>query len=423
MNVMLGLLVPALLGVDYGWQQKPDGTINYIVQVDAETFAEMQRSGQSIGSALPPDVRGLISDFSFRIGREPLPNQNTLPTVSISSGATPTPDPISTEAAKPIAAPVRINANYPPTSDIPGASTAPAGSTVTSPQPTRYNWGGTPPSVSIPQTAAPPGPQSWSQNTVPASSATTVPSVSTSGFPINPTAAPPNPFPPNSSTATSGAYPNSTAPPSLNNGPRISQPTPWQTPPREVTISARTPLEPNPPLSSTNQPTGPNLGMNPPVMPNSNGYPTGANQPGFGTNGYPPNNQGYPTGPQMIPANMPPQYATNNYPPNNAPPQQNYPHQQGNGVPQQNDPYFAQRQAQQQQQLAQREPMSASAVNPVGGQATTNTAAKADDDFTVRVALLLIGFLTSLAANFYFGWNSYQLRERCRMLLSDRGAF
>jgi hypothetical protein len=435
MNVMLGLLVPALLGVDYGWQQKPDGTIAYIVQVDAETFADMQRNGQSIGSALPAEVRGMISDFTFRVGRDPLPNQNTLPnqttlptpstspqTVTTAKPVLPIPDPISAEAANSTATPVRITAAYP--GEIPGASTAPAGSTVTAPQTTTYNWGGTPPSVSIPQTAAPPGTQSWAQNTVPASSATVQPAMSTSGFPINPTAAPPgtipNPFPTNSSSTASGAYPNSTAPPSLNNGPRITQPQPWQTPPREVTISARTPMEPNPPLTSTGASgsSGPNLNLPPPPGGNypNNNY-AGSGQPGF-------NNNPFNGNPQY--QQQPPQYAVNNYPPNNgAAPQNGYPQQpQQGGMPQQQDPYFAQRNQvpQQQQQQQQRDPMAAH-VTPVAGQPTTNAVVKEDDDWGVRMALLLIGFMTSLAANFYFGWNTYQLRERCRMLLSDRGAF
>lgn len=433
MNVMLSLLVPALVGVDYGWQQKPDGTIAYIVQVDAETFAALQRTGESVESTLPAGVRSRVSDFSLRVGRDPLPNHNTLPpedsavpksAPSVTVKFAPTPDAISAEAVQPIITPVRTTANYPPAGDIPGASTAPPGSIVTAPQPTQYNWGGAPPSVSIPQTAAPPGTQSWSQNTVPASSATVQPAMSTSGFPINPTA-PPNPFPTNSmnSTTAGGAYPMNTAPPSLNNGPRIAQPQPWQTPPREVTISARTPLEPNPPLTNaSNGAAGPNL--NPAVMPTSGGYPTGAApQPGYGPPAYPTNNQYYPTqGAPGMPtgAQPPPQYATNNYTPTGGAPVQNYQPQQGNPAPNQNDPYFAQR---NQPQPQQREPASASTIHTVGAQPTTNTAAKDDDDWGVRMALLLIGFLTSLACNFYFGWNHYQLRERCRMLLSDRGAF
>lgn len=417
MNVMLGLLVPALLGVDYGWQQKPDGTIAYIVQVDAETFAEMQRNGQSIGSALPAEVRGMISDFSFRVGRDPLPNQNTLPTHTISAKPlAPLPDPISAESAGSTAAPIRVNAYY--TGEVPGASTAPPGSTVGTPQSTTYNWGGTPPSVSIPATAAPPGANSWAQNTVPASSATVQPAMSTSGFPINPTATPPgsipNPFATSPPSTASGAYPNNTAPPSLNNGPRISQPQPWQTPPREVTISARTPMEPNPPLTTTanpNSPNGPNL--NAPGAYPTNNYPPAA-QPGF-------NNNGYANNPQY--GQQPPQYAVNNYPPNNGQPQPNYPQNNGTLPPPPQDPYFAQRNQVPPQQQQPREPISASHAVPVANQPTTNAAVKPDDDWGVRMALLLIGFLTSLAANFYFGWNTYQLRERCRMLLTDRGAF
>ena len=57
MNAMVALLLPAMLGVDFGWDRRADGTIEYIVQVDPDAFAEMQRSGQSISSALPSSLR------------------------------------------------------------------------------------------------------------------------------------------------------------------------------------------------------------------------------------------------------------------------------------------------------------------------------------------------------------------------------
>jgi hypothetical protein len=52
---------------------------------------------------------------------------------------------------------------------------------------------------------------------------------------------------------------------------------------------------------------------------------------------------------------------------------------------------------------------------------TTSTTAAQSDGQWLPLTLVLIGFLTSLACNMYFGWYTYQLRERYRLLLADRG--
>src|SRR5206468_4313796 len=79
MNAILGLMVPMLLGADIGWERRPDGTIAYIVQIDPDSADEMKKSGISINSAVPQSLRNRMSDIDIRIGRDKLPNQNTLP--------------------------------------------------------------------------------------------------------------------------------------------------------------------------------------------------------------------------------------------------------------------------------------------------------------------------------------------------------
>jgi hypothetical protein len=446
MNALLGLLIPALLGVDYGWERKPDGSIAYVLQVDPETFAEMQKNGQSIGSALPASLRGRVSDLSFRVGRQPLPNQNTLPPEMPlpQTSSTPAGDVVQVNADKPVGP----TATYMKT-DYQAASYAndrySNSSPTPMPQATSANWGGTPnyqpPATSPPNPFAPTynnnsttsapatsAGASWSQTTIPASSSTTQP-LSTSGFPMNPNALPPPPsnngtYPMSSGNVAqnpSTAWPATTAPPSLSNGPRLSQPQPWSTPPREVTISARTPIEPNGPANGNMTQNGSNLNSG--VVPTSGNYPTN-NQPGYGNpSGYGPN--GYPNnGGYGQPSN--PQLAQNNY--GGTGTQQNFPTPNGplpNGATPPNGQFYA---ANQPMNLPpppgqQQQPQSASQTPPPVTQATTNAVAKTDTEQWLPLTLVLIGFLTSMAANFYFGWSTYQLRERCRMLLSDRGAF
>lgn len=379
MNAMLGLLVPALVGVDFGWQRRPNDTIEYIVQVDPETFAEMQATGRSIGSALPANLRSRIGELTFRVGREPLPNQNTLPPE--------TNEPRLIDAAGAEAQPIQQTSGYQP----PGS---PGGDTTWASQATSARWPSSP--TNVPTTSPGTTTSAW-----PSSAATRygdnasqpVSPTSTSGFPINPTAAPPTTtnsgtntafpgsalgtLPPSSTVPTptnSSAWPTTTAPPSFSSGPRIVQPSPWQAQPREVSITARMPAETTSTANAAATPP-PNYGYPPPQQPPHYYAPPQPQQ--YAQAGYPPQAMPQP-GVQPQPAQPQP-----------------YPPPAGTAV-------------------APREPASPSPAAPAAATSESNG---------LTWALALIGLLTSLACNFYFGWSNFQIRERYRLLLVDRNAY
>jgi hypothetical protein len=159
--------------------------------------------------------------------------------------------------------------------------------------------------------------------------------------------------------------------------------------PRESAVSARMPAEPNLPT--------PNLG----TMPGYNNYnpstmPT-YQQPGYGQTqvaqvGYPPPPSTNPTGP-----NFPANYANNGQP----------------GYP------------------MNAQPTTNAGMNVVGNPNPTKEPASASDKSQAKPAeaqwlpltltLILLG--TSVACNLYFGWSKYQMQERYRLLLVDRGGY
>jgi hypothetical protein len=215
------------------------------------------------------------------------------------------------------------------------------------------------------------------------------------------------------SSTSSGAWPTSTAPPSLSTGPRYTQPQPWQATPREVAISARTPADPlTSQPSSTGQtgytyPTQPTGSYQPPTY----AQPTGAwNQPAHVAQaGYPPGTQ--PTNNTPYPAGG--QYATGT----TTAAQQGQPIQPGQPL--------------QPGQPGTQAPINYVASSPGGvkepaspsdkAHTTAATTAQQSEGQWLPLTLVLVGFLTSLACNLYFGWSTYQLRERYRLLLADRG--
>ncbi len=77
MNAWVFLLVPATLGVDYGWERKPDGTIEYVIQIEPEAVESM-KTGTELISDLPPQLRN-IRTYKIKVGRDRLPNHNQLP--------------------------------------------------------------------------------------------------------------------------------------------------------------------------------------------------------------------------------------------------------------------------------------------------------------------------------------------------------
>ena len=363
MNSMIGLLVPALLGVDLG-------------SVATERTANYQPPGS------PGGTNSWATPASPTTARWP-----TAPTNIPTSSPTMTENPrYSSTIPTPVPTTASSSSNLPP-SPFPqsnnGYAVQPNPTTV--PTPTMAGNGGFPGSSlgTLPSSTVP-------SSTVPSS---TMPSSTM------PSSTMPSSSMPGSSNSTTAAWPTTTAPPSLGTGPRVSQPQNWPTAPRESTISARMPAEPNLPT--------PNLG----TIPNYNHYQqppannqwqqpqTGWSQQQVAQAGYPP-----------PPSTAGPQFPTNN--PNVPPTGYVQNPQQQPQQPQQN-PGVNPNLATNPGATIAKEPTSASDKSP--------TAAKQTD--ALWVVLTWIFLCTSLACNLYFGWSKYQMQERYRLLLVDRGAY
>jgi len=113
--------------------------------------------------------------------------------------------------------------------------------------------------------------------------------------------------------------------------------------------------------------------------------------------------------------------------PTGLPQQQNMPQQQG-----QQQPPLQQQPLQQPQQVppgmmvtqnGQLVPIPTSNQRPPEPASASDKAVvttRADDSKWLPFTFVLILLLTSGACNLYFGWSTYQLRERYRMLMGDR---
>jgi hypothetical protein len=163
------------------------------------------------------------------------------------------------------------------------------------------------------------------------------------------------------------------------------------------------PAEPNLPTPALpTSPTGAAAGYTYPTAPTPtyNAPPAtawNANQPVMNPN-YPtsPPMTGGPSFPTGTVPNGQPNYGPNNGQPNYNPSGQPQP---GAGVNFVN---------------GQREPASASDKTQV---------AKQPDSQWLGLTLTMILLCTSVACNLYFGWSKYQMQERYRLLLVDRGAY
>jgi hypothetical protein len=92
MNAWVLALLPAVIGVDYGWERQENGSIVYIIQVEPEAVESMKTGAELVG-ALPPQLRN-ITNYKIRLGRNVLPNHNKLPP-EISNGTIPPPNPFA----------------------------------------------------------------------------------------------------------------------------------------------------------------------------------------------------------------------------------------------------------------------------------------------------------------------------------------
>ena len=425
MNAWVLMLLPTALGVDFGWERQPDNSIEYIVQIEPEAVDEM-KTGTELISSLPPQLRN-IRNYRIRVGRERLPNQNILPPeVTTNSTAATNPAPATTAWGNSTQA-----NNYQPNGST--AATYPPNTTgfatnnsgfVNSSLPARSGTNQFPnpaPSGTAPQYFAGTNPQNTG--------------VSTSGFPMqNNTSTPYVP------TNTGNYVPNVYAPP-------VGYGNPATTNTGYATNNAQQPNYGAPPYNAP-QYGAPNYSQT--------GYnPNGYVQPGYGPNGYPLNgvpqymasnpagaNPNLPTDPNYYaqgprlgdpqsygmqtakpsiempaPSGTPgygPQYAgqnSNGYPNNSQQFANN-----GQSQPGPNDPRFANT----------ADPRAAIDPNLQNAAATAKIGNVPNNDQQSQWASLtfsLIALFASLGANFYLGWTTYHLRERYRMILSDRTTY
>lgn len=446
MNALVFLLIPATIGVDFGWERQPDNSIEYILQIEPEALDSM-KTGTELVSSLPPQLRN-IRDYRIRVGRDKLPNQNTIPP-EMSGVATAQPNIGSNNYATPN--------NYTTTGNYPPSSTGayPAGTYPTSNYPNNAYPTGTAANNNYPQNGT--------------------------GFVNNSTAPGYNPYSGATASSTSGMSPVTGAPavPTSTSG------FPLQTTPANYTTNTT-----NPTLANLPPPPGtyPNNGYAP------NPYPTGTATPsGYNPNGYQP--AGYTAGgynPNGYNNTNP--YATNAYAPANnnyanqpypnqpyqatpnpyAYPQQQYlamnggppPAGYGAAKPSLNDPTGTASNFPQGTQFTPTgtnqlgvppltssfttNPLSGTnpATQPAGGLTAGNTApngqfvntaggvdphsgtnpangqaaAKEPQSQWMSLAFTMVALFASIGVNIYIFSQNHHLRERCRVLIADRAA-
>ncbi|MBL9082251.1 MAG: hypothetical protein JNK76_10625 [Planctomycetales bacterium] len=418
MNAWVLLLLPTALGVDFGWERQPDNSIEYIVQIEPEAVDQM-KTGTELISALPPQLKN-IRNYRIRVGRDKLPNQNVLPP-EVANGTAPTTTTGSTWGTS--------GQNY--------QTTAPGTAYPNLPSNTTAGFANT----SLPNRPASTFPTPTATGTGGYYGTTTSQPTSTGGFPMQGTG---------TGYATTGynasGYPQNT-----------TQPTGY---------AATNPTNTNPTntWNGYNQPTQPNYapaGYNPQTgyatQPGYAGQPGYATQPGQQPAGYPqPGYQG--TQPQYVAANP------NQPGPNLADPNGYYNNQYG---PKPGDPQWQGMQTAKPSIELGPPPGTTPGTNygpnyagsaqggvPTGGQQFANggttpnptnpqfantagttpeqqqqagigtaTANNQPQSQWASLSFALVSLFASLGANLYFGWTTYHLRERYRMMLSDRPTY
>lgn len=73
MHAVLLCLVSAAVGIDVGWQKRPEGGMEYIIQLDPATL-ESLRDGQVIQSDVPARA-GDVRAYRIMVGKETLPKE------------------------------------------------------------------------------------------------------------------------------------------------------------------------------------------------------------------------------------------------------------------------------------------------------------------------------------------------------------
>jgi hypothetical protein len=102
MNGVLALVAATVVSIDIGWQPRPDGGFEYIIQIEPQML-DMLKDGQAIGSELPANLRGMRS-YKITVGNAKIPHEGepapfTPAAIDESPAASPTAGPKGTVAA------------------------------------------------------------------------------------------------------------------------------------------------------------------------------------------------------------------------------------------------------------------------------------------------------------------------------------
>jgi hypothetical protein len=73
MNGVLALVAATVVSIDIGWQPRPDGGFEYIIQIEPQMLDTL-KDGQAIGSELPANLRGMRS-YKITVGNAKLPHE------------------------------------------------------------------------------------------------------------------------------------------------------------------------------------------------------------------------------------------------------------------------------------------------------------------------------------------------------------
>ncbi|MGC3969433.1 MAG: hypothetical protein QM775_19360 [Pirellulales bacterium] len=417
MNAWVLLLLPTALGVDFGWERQPDNSIEYIVQIEPEAVDQM-KTGTELISALPPQLKN-IRNYRIRVGRDRLPNQNVLPPEVANAPASPniaTPWTGGTSSYPPTTS---TGTGYPPSTNGGGFANTSLpqrpGTTFPTPTPSGTNpqyYAGTPTSGTstsgFPMQNAT-NPQYPNTTT---GTGYTAPGYTASGYPTNPAGT--TTYPPN--TTTAGWNPNGQpsgqpnySPAGYNPAPNYNAPAGYNNAPGYGAPNNYQPGYQNQPYQNYGpQYMAANPNTAPPLLPDPNGnYYNNANnqwqgmqtaKPSIDLNaGGSPNNQ--------LPGYGNPQYAGS---------------AQG-GIPAGNGSFANNGQNGNGMNNAGVNPTDPRITNTAADQQTgTGKTTAPPESQWASLSFALIGLFASLGANMYFGWTTMQLRERYRMMLSDR---
>lgn len=387
MNALVLMLIPATVGVDFGWSRQPDQSIEYIVQVKPEEAAYIATGSDAI-DRLPRELSFLKNRYyRLNVSNERLPNQGVLP-AELGGAATPN------IAATGSYGGTGSNGNlYPINTPTSTGGFQMENKPSTYPQNTNNQY----------LVGLPPPPSTFPTSTYPAN---TYPNNTYNNNYTN--------------TSSTNPYGSTNAPP--YNTAAYTQPTNNYQPPYN-TNSYQQPYGTQP---NYQQPYNPNyapqqpqyLASLPPALYNDP-HSVGAAKPNIGDPLNPAATGNF--------ANSNPY----NAPPNGALPAGSFPQQQQYYAGVGTNPGVMPAGGMQGMN-----PQTTAGLNNVGGTAVEpksatdahqQTAAKQDKEqaqsATTSFAWLFVVLFLSIGANICFGYANFNLRERCRILMVDRAAY